>query len=351
MYIDIYKDNISYVTDEVSSVPINEANLNEENRIKFVTDLAAISRGKHGSANPAKRYKALLKEAAPMHKEVIKSQEDVNYKAKLSPSRPLEFIGVVLGYNYLECDPGYINIIDIHGDKLSKDNTILQLTIDEFNNTLGKYSYMANGAIYTNMRAVINTGITYDSIPYNSPDDLKEFKALRAMVPMFVWAQVPNTHTAISKEAQSDRVSENNKYWLPHDLTERITKYVEGYIRDLTKTTINTNIEELYSIIAISESDIGNGEPREAIVSYLLNISQVSVQHIFKLLGYKKEVYSRAMFYFKYKEFVITGWNIDPDVWEHLFIERNNIKEVHKNWTQHETEQFVGSIKEIIDNN
>ena len=350
MHIDIYKDRISYVTDEVSSIPTDMSNLNEENRIKFVTDLASVSRGKHESANPAKRYKALLKEAAPTHDEIVRSKEDVNYKAKLSPSRPLEFLPVVLGYNYLECDTGFINIVDVNGGTLDKDNIILQLGITEFNNTLGRYSYMSNGNIYTNMRAVINAGIPYEDIPYNAPSDLKKFKVLRAMIPMFVWAQVPNTHTAISKEAQSDRVSENNKYWLPHDLVERITKYIEDVKDDTTKYTVNTNIGELYSIIAISESDLGDGNPREAIVSYLLNISQVSVQHILKLLGYKKEIYSRAMYYFKYKEVVMTGWNIDPNVWEHLFVERNNIKEVHKNWTQHETEQFVGAIKEIVDN-
>jgi len=38
MTIDVYNDNISFVTDEVSTIPTNCANLNEENRIKFVTD-------------------------------------------------------------------------------------------------------------------------------------------------------------------------------------------------------------------------------------------------------------------------------------------------------------------------
>ena len=65
MKIDIYDDGISYVTDEVSTVSANGANVNEENRIKFVTDLAAISRGNYESKNPEVRYKKLLKEAAP----------------------------------------------------------------------------------------------------------------------------------------------------------------------------------------------------------------------------------------------------------------------------------------------
>ena len=60
-----------YVTDEVSSVPTALANLTQETREKFVTALAAVSRGKDESKNPSARFKALLKEAAPNSKEDI----------------------------------------------------------------------------------------------------------------------------------------------------------------------------------------------------------------------------------------------------------------------------------------
>ena len=60
----ISNDKNFYVTDEVSSVATTEANLNWENRYKFVSDLAAISRGKYESTNPEKRFKHLLKEAS-----------------------------------------------------------------------------------------------------------------------------------------------------------------------------------------------------------------------------------------------------------------------------------------------
>lgn len=54
-----------YVTDEVSTIPTMFANLSQATREKFVTDLAAVSRGKDESKNPEARFKALLKEAAP----------------------------------------------------------------------------------------------------------------------------------------------------------------------------------------------------------------------------------------------------------------------------------------------
>ena len=395
MKIDIYEDGISYVTDEVSTVPTERANLNEENRIKFVTDLAAVSRGAYESRNPKKRYESLLREAAPTHQEIIDSldkqqcpecssvkimssirggdgalsllcddcgyvetgesyaekrmiNERWAYKYKLSPSRPLEFLPVVLGYNYDICGPGFINIVREDNTPLNENEGVFQLSITEFSNLLGRYSYLKDGLIYTNMRAVINAGIPYEDIPYNTPSLLKSFKALRAKIPMFVWGQVPNTHTAISKEAQSDRVSDSTDYWLPNDFIYKIKKHIREYTSDNQQNNINRYIEELYSIITIAESDIGNGNPRDDIIKYLLDINQASVTHIFKLLGYRKEIYSRAIYYFKYKECVMTGWATDPNVWDHLFLERNAEKEIHRNWTQKETEEFVNAIKEVV---
>lgn len=60
-----------YVTDDISylngeKIDASMANLDEEHRVKFVTDLAAVSRGNSESINPAKRYKSLLSEAAPI---------------------------------------------------------------------------------------------------------------------------------------------------------------------------------------------------------------------------------------------------------------------------------------------
>ena len=67
MVVDLYLGSPynGRVSDELSSVKVSEANNNEYNRIKFVTDLASVSRGKDESKNPEKRYNSLLREAAP----------------------------------------------------------------------------------------------------------------------------------------------------------------------------------------------------------------------------------------------------------------------------------------------
>ncbi len=78
-------------------------------------------------------------------------------------------------------------------------------------------------------------------------------------------------------------------------------------------------------------------------------MSQDNVQTFFKVIGYKREIWSRAMYYFKYKEVVMTGWKQDPNVWEHLLVERSAEPAIHKNWTQPETKRFVECIKELVD--
>ena len=44
----------------------------------------------------------------------------------------------------------------------------------------------------------------------------------------------------------------------------------------------------------------------------------------------------------------MTGWLIDPNVWKHLFLERNAEPQIWKNWTQSETAIFVNALKEVI---
>ncbi len=373
MKIDIYSDNISYVTNEVSSVKAYEANLNEENRIKFVTDLAAVSRGKSESKNPSARYRALLKEAAPSinsFENVLNdknnrglSMEDIKSKITGSPSRPLEFLPVVLKYfiagnNYNLCDTNY--------SKAEVSRIIVSMSSEQFNNSLGQHSYLEQGKVYTNMRAVLNAGIPYEKVPYNSIEDLGLFIALKANIPMFVWAQVPNTHCAISKEAQSDRVAENNNYWLPKDFRDKVYEYKQKHdfefkdsvaqelLEKDNKQLIGTYPKLIYrklvdAILGCQTKEqipyimVYGNEATECIAS------QGIIQEFFKELGYLREIYSRAMYYFKYKEVVMTGWYRDPKVWRHLFIERNANLDIWKNWTQEQTKQFVKSIRYIVE--
>lgn len=344
MKIDIYKDGISYVTNEMSSIHPSEANLSEFTRAKFVTDLAAVSRGKDGAKNPKKRYKALLTEAAPqLDKDTYQSMVDYandELVFKGSPSRPLEFLPIVFD---IEIYKNEVTLWDEYGNDIILPRDNHSMSFVEFL-SLAQHSHIEENfssgnetvyRCYTNMRACINAGIPYEAIPYNTVEELKDFRAFKANVPMFVFNHLI-THTALSKEAQSDRVTKNGQYWLPQDFRKRVYVYVnenDGQVSSESEDICKSILSKIY---------------REDIVSYLLSLSQNLVQHFLKDIGYKKEIYQRAMLEFRYKEVVFTGWNNDPKVWEHLFIERNAKPNIWNNWTQNETKQFVQYIKEVI---
>jgi len=319
--------NNGYVTTEVSSVDMFEANTCEANRVKWVTDLAAISRGKYEAKRPEARYRALMKEAALG-----------------TPSRPFEFLPVILGAKVTSANKVLIY------DTLKKDrieavfnNPIKEMSFEDFHNNFGgPMGFVLDEKLYTNMRACINAGIPYDKIPYNTPEQIKEgkFFTIRGKAPMFVWAQVPNTHTFLSKEAQSDRYAPKFDYWFPDDFIERTREYCKEYKHNKEATNEQLKIGPRICLITTMETD---GER----IDFMKSISQEQVQLLFEELGYKAEIYTRALYYFKYKEFVVTGWGINPKVWNHLFNERNANKDVWKNGTQKETEQLVVAIKEL----
>lgn len=372
MRIDIFNDGVSYVTDEVSTVHVTESNMNEENRIKFVTDLAAVSRGKDASNNPAKRYESLLEEAAPTAEEIDMTDRFTNDGEKKiyrkSSSRPVEFLPVVIKFmiNTSGEDP-LIELYDTKGKQLMDGDEALSYSIVSFSNMIARHSYIKGCTIYTNMRCLLNATIPYDSIPYNTPEELKDFKAIKANIPMFIWNQVPNTHTMISKEAQSDRVAENTKYWLPADFRERVYQYSLKHAYEHKEFEAKEILDKDDYILArygsypslvfakLTTELLGLRDFTQA--SYLLingrvetglSPTQYDTQMYFKELGYHREIWSRAMYFFKYKEVVMTGWNNDPKVWEHLFLERSVRPEINKNWTQNETKTFVMCMDQII---
>lgn len=391
--------NHGYVTDEVSSVDIKDFNSNLENRIKSVTDIAAISRGKLGSNNPTARFKHLLKEAAYNYpvdllnecsRDVLPEEEE---RLINTAGRPLEFCPVILRISYCcQSDPTY-TLRAFNGELFIDDITDTDLF------PLLRFSYVDDFTIHTNYRAVYNFLLDYynkhgiegdpaDKIPFTSnerfrtidngddkPEKIRiliteenpviKFKVLRVKAPMFVWAHFM-THTQLSKISQSDRVSEQEDYWLPDDINKRIHDLDLSTLDSIKNVKLSKAIEDLKSIIVRKSTEIfwderSNGltameavelirKHTEPIIKelFLNTLSQDHVQRFLKLLGYEREIYSRAPYYFKYKEFVIGGWLNDPYGWGHLLLERDGYSDIRKSWTQKETKEFSIAIREIL---
>jgi hypothetical protein len=300
----------TYGGGQVELIPAEHANKNEDSRIEWVTSLAAVSRGKDKSNNPEVRYKSLMREAEGN-----------------MPSRPLEFLPVVM-------DKDEFLKITSHATGIRRH--------------IMRFSHYANNKIYTNMRALLYAGISYEDIPYN--DEIKEFVAFKINSPMFVWAQIV-THTMLSTESQSDRVSEQNRYWLPEDLPDKI----ELLGKDVSYA--NEVIEQIYNDVEdIADAIAGEEIPADAdsFISYMTRIaSQNDIQQLLKGIGYPREVWSRAPYYFKMKKFVITGWINDDLAWPHFLRERNAYADDGgpKNWTQPETAKYAKSIRQILELN
>lgn len=341
----IGNDKNFYVTDEVSTIPVTEANLNWENRYKFVSDLAAISRGKYESTNPEKRFKHLLKEASTdVDKETISNNgymENLKNDNRIKvASRPLEFLPVALTMDYADK-----HLISAAKEGYSKYSFYRHCFVDK------------NDMVYTNFRHLYNwlfkntnmsLGSILDIIPFNSKDELRNFKAIRLSTPMFVWAQLM-THTQISKESQSDRVSHNDKYWLPDGIVDKLLD-IELECNEDTGDIVDQDLDELQS--QLFELQKENGDigllHRYLVSTFLYLLPQDKVQYLLEKSGYNKEIYSRAPYYFKYKEMVMTGWVNDPEVWGHFLLEREAYDMYHKSWVQKETADTAKAIRDVI---
>ncbi len=68
---------------------------------------------------------------------------------------------------------------------------------------------------------------------------------------MFVWSQWPMTHTALSKESQSDRVAEGVGYWLPEGIIEKINETSE---EDIDKINFSQEFIDLQVITSSSDT-------------------------------------------------------------------------------------------------
>ena len=346
-------DKLGFLDNVPVKTSVNESNTSEENRINYVTSMAAVSRGQKESKNPPVRYKALLKEAAGNDITVIDGVKTV----KPNASRPLEFLPVVIMFRTELVDNGD-GINEFKYLTTTKGDFVARVNADLFNNDIMAFSYSEdidnvdfevipnakrNGLriLRTNMRTLFNAGIPYEKIPYNTKEELEGFIGIRGKLPMWLWAQVPNTHTRLSKEAQSVRVTDEDEYWLPEDFKDRVTQYIK---------TVDKEVPNNFLMIASMCIELSTKEIPKLFVSsqYSITISQEEALKFFKAIGYKQEIYNRVFYYFKYKEFIITGWKQDPKVWQHLCLERSAYPKLWKNWTQTDTANVVSIIRKLV---
>jgi len=354
--------NRGWVTDDVSSVPVEQANLNEENRHKWVTDLAATAYKKTESKRPEKRYEHLLKEAAP---------DNCMDECEAEPSRPLEMLPVVLTIDHKSCTllntrsgkPFHIN------EKLYNEYIVAFSYIDFKNPVAGEEK------VYSNMRACLKAGIPYDEIPYNTEEEIKKgnFFAIRSYMPMFVWAQ-DKTHCRVPSVSSSGRYVVEDEYWIPEDifdkivsaheaekiiivdpevLNEQVAKIFKEQDMEASAEDIKTAALEMFDHMIYSHDQYAIPSyllgDQDGLIAFLLNWSQNKVTKFFKTLGYSLEIAERAMYYFKYKTMVRAAWGIDPRSWKHYLLERSAVPEKYKNKTQAQTAQEAAAIREIFE--
>jgi hypothetical protein len=145
-------------------------------------------------------------------------------------------------------------------------------------------------------------------------------------------------------------VAEETSYWLPDDIEDYLARLEED------DAFIDSIISKVYLNTMDLADDIASINlpcTAEGFASYMINsASQRDVQMLLKALGYKREIWSRAPYYFKMKEFVITGWVSDDMAWPHFLRERNAYANDGgpKNWTQKETMEYAVAIRELLEN-
>ena len=320
---------------------IRGINATMENRREILATIASMVFDKESSKDPTRLYKRLMGEAVG---------NEIGVKAA---SRPFEFIPVI--FKILPVVDGY-SLCDVELLQTAQRGTSgrieLQVVATEqfavveeevYENMIQPFTYKKDGVLYSNFRALINAGIPEEDIPLmnESVSGLYEdYRVIEAYAPMFVWAQF-RTHGRMSMLSQSDRLVERNEYWLPTDFRDKVYSYVDKQTDDeMNPVAIKiTNSTFFHISKAILESPSHDG-----VVDVLLKgtnafkLSQQELLEFFKVLGYKREIYQRALYYFKLKKFIIGGWKTDPNTWIHLALERT------AGWTQGTSKDFAGMI-------
>jgi len=332
--VKLLKDGYVKSIEDKLGCSYNDVNATHENRVNAVTSIAAITRGRDKSNNPEKRFKALMKEAAPNYSiqnllEYSKDPDKYRFLFRKVSGRSLEYIPVVTKFirDKLEGE----DVVKL----MSLDGEIITLMTDvRFDNEILKFSYREDNKLYTNARTLLNAGIRYEDIPYNKEDEINDnYFIAEVKTPYFVFAQL-RTHGLLSQVAVSERVVEVDEYWIPDDLEDRLLE-LQSKENDL----------DFYTYALINAINMGND-----IKSYLFNNLPVkTLTELLKKLGYRKEVYNRFPNMVKYKTFIIGGWLNNPYQWGHFLLERNAFDELFKGGVQKETEITAKAIREVIE--
>lgn len=318
--ITIWKNEDGYVAKDFTSISVEESNMSDGNRMAYIAQIAPVVRLKENSKNPKKLFERLLKEAAP------NDPEDIN-----NASRVLEYIPVVTTIEVLDNDV-YI---------ICRDGRVKNISMEKYLNDIVPFSYVKDIGnrtykLYTNYRAIYNVLKDPLLVPLNDPEEVKDYELIKLKVPMFVWAQL-YTHQTLTKVSQSDRmgVYDPLDFWLPEDIEDKVDTYISKQLsnKDFDPRLLRTNQE-------VNRKNIK--------MDLLTGYSQLELYELFKELGYNHEIYQRAIYYFRYKTFIMGGWKNDPKRWQHMILERYKYPEPSKNHTQNETKKVVEAIGKLI---
>lgn len=309
-----------------------KANSNEESRITFVSKTSSVSRGKNESANPGSRYDHLLKEGALE-----------------TASRCLEFIPIELYFRHIVGAKGFVSIeLDLSTDE---DTRTIVMDYHKFSNYIAKFGFVEhvdNGLylIKTNLRALLNAGIKDTDIPYAKL--YKGFRVFKLEIPMFVFNHLV-THTMISKETRSERVTtlDESKYWIPEDFIEKLTSYEVEF----KKVAVRLEGDEQLAartITAMRElrNQYSDSKDYPSFIKTMLMQPADAMSMVFKVLGYKKEIYQRSMLEMRYKTVIMGAWSHDL-TWKNLLLERGGTT-VWKNWVQPETKKVAEVLAKFL---
>ena len=324
-----------------------QINTSKENRVNAVTSIAAISRGKDKSSNPTKRYQHLLREVAPNIDYYTLTTLDANsVTIEKEAGRPLEFCPVVLTGIATNKNISIANI-PYPSIKIALNNKDKEIGLAEFMNKIGRFSYIDVEqpdlySIYTNARTLLNAGIPEEDIPLNRFTELLDYFVVEAKIPYFAFAQI-RTHGLLSQVAVSERVTEEDEYWLPVDVLNKVkTILTRSYVMSLD---LGCEENAIYRYMARIEKATTTQE----LVKIFLELPVTKVRDILKTAGYKKEIYNRWPNHMKYKTFIIGGFLGDPYQWGHFLLEREAFEGLLKSWVQPTTKETAIAIKNLIE--